>query len=77
MPLFIPPGPPRCIGCGRTPEQIDEYTAFAREFEMTNTEFVMKEEGTYNPLTNHFACDTCYINMGMPAGGPGGRWVAP
>jgi hypothetical protein len=37
-------------------------------------EYVLEEEGTLNPENNHFACDECYIRLGMPTT-PWG-WVA-
>ena len=37
-------------------------------------EYVLKEEGTLNPTNNHFACDKCYIKLGMPSSPRG--WVA-
>ena len=66
---------PYCIGCHKTPEEIDEYIHEAALNEMTPTEFVLSEEGTLNPANNHFTCTECYIGMGQPSG-PGG-WVAP
>jgi hypothetical protein len=35
--------------------------------------YIITEEGTYNPLNGHFACDTCYIKIGMPSGPAGWR----
>ena len=37
--------------------------------------YVRKEEGTYNMNNGHFACDSCYIRIGMPNGPYG--WTAP
>lgn len=37
-------------------------------------EYVLEEEGALNPENNHFACDECYIRLGMPTT-PWG-WVA-
>jgi hypothetical protein len=67
----------RCIGCGKTPDELDEY---AREFlgypeSWTRTDFVRREEGTYNPANGHFACTRCYIAMGQPSTPSG--WKAP
>lgn len=40
-------------------------------------EYVLEEEGTLNPENNHFACDRCYIMLGMPSlPWRMGRWVA-
>lgn len=66
---------PICIGCERTPEEIG-YDEYLEEGE-TATEYVIREEGTLNPVNYHFACDACYMRMGMPVGPNGNRWVAP
>lgn len=68
---------PVCIGCHRTPEDIEDYGQLAREAGITPSAYVRHEEGTYNPANGHFACDACYISMGMPARSDGRRWVAP
>jgi hypothetical protein len=65
----------RCIGCEKTPDQIDEYTEMAALEEMTPEQYVKVEEGTYNPENGHFACTSCYIRMGMPSSPRG--WKAP
>jgi hypothetical protein len=65
----------RCIGCDRTPDQIDEYVEAAREMEVSPWEYVRREEGTLNPDNGHFACTACYIEMGMPSSSRG--WRAP
>lgn len=57
-----------CKRCGRTPEQITEYKIYSKENEMTPTEYVIKEEGTYNPATKKFYCTECYIALGSPRG---------
>ena len=64
-----------CIGCGKAPDQIDEYTEMAALEEMTPEQYVKVEEGTYNPENGHFACTSCYIRMGMPSSPRG--WKAP
>ena len=68
---------PRCMGCGKTPEQIEEYVESAREDGNgeTPSEFVTHEEGTYNPENGHFLCTACYINWGMPSSPVG--WKCP
>lgn len=72
---------PVCIGCDRTPEEIEDIVVLAKMDGMGASMWVRHEEGTYNPVNGHFACDDCYIRMGMPAGADGqggpGRWVAP
>lgn len=66
---------PICIGCGKTPEQIEEYVEMGKVEDMTPDEFVRGEEGTYNRANGHFACTACYIAMGEPSSPRG--WVAP
>jgi hypothetical protein len=64
-----------CIGCGKTPDQIEEYIDAASALDMTPAEYVRSEEGTFNPDNGHFACTGCYIAMGMPSSPRG--WIAP
>lgn len=66
---------PECFRCGRTPGEIGEYIAYAKESDMTPDEFVVAEEGTYNPAHNTFCCTKCYVAIGMPSSPKG--WVAP
>ena len=61
--------------CGRTPSQIEEYKVLARADKMNPDEWVIAEEGTFNPKTNHFACTDCYIKLGQPTA-PNG-WKCP
>lgn len=67
-----------CIGCHRTPDEIQDIRIEAAGLGMTPEEWVREEEGTFNESNGHFACDDCYIEMGMPAvDARVGRWVAP
>jgi hypothetical protein len=66
---------PVCIGCNKTPEQIDEYKYGAQEYDISPNQYVRSEEGTYNPANGHFMCTNCYINAGQPATSTG--WKAP
>ncbi len=66
---------PICIGCNKTPNEIEEYIEMAIEEETTPDEYVKREEGTYNRKNGHFACTSCYCNMGMPSSPKG--WIAP
>lgn len=68
---------PVCIGCGKTPEQLCEYTDPQIIGDMTPDNYVRTEEGTYNRTNGHFACSICYIAMGMPAKRYPDRWIAP
>lgn len=64
-----------CIGCSKTPEELEEYVEAAREAGMSPRRYVIQEEGTYNPDNGHFACTKCYIEMGEPSSPTG--WKAP
>lgn len=66
---------PVCIGCGRIPDEIDDYSGIATDSGMMNTQFVIHEEGTYNRTNGHFACDGCYLALGSPTSPLG--WKAP
>lgn len=59
----------RCVGCGRSPLDIEVYVELAEEQGEEITDgFMIAEEGTYNPSNGHFYCDACYIAAGMPLG---------
>lgn len=58
----------RCNGCGETPEQLGEYVDAAEDEGMLPTEYVEREEGTFNPANGHFFCTMCYVQAGMPLG---------
>jgi hypothetical protein len=64
-----------CIGCNKQPSEIEEYTEAAAEEDMSPDDYVRVEEGTFNPENGHFACTSCYIQMGMPSSPTG--WKAP
>ena len=71
-----------CIGCGKIPEQLQEYIEMALcestpDKPLTPTQYVQQEEGTYNRENGHFACTSCYIKMGQPSRPFPDRWVAP
>lgn len=58
-----------CVGCDRTPEELDEYDPFVLDDQYpSRTAAVLGEEGTLNPLNGHFWCTDCYIRVGMPTG---------
>lgn len=74
----IAEGEPYCFRCGKPAGSFEEYDDFEeseREVRGSRADYVKREEGTYNPDTNRFACDGCYIAIGLPSG-PGG-WIAP
>ena len=58
----------RCKGCGKSPEEILEYTDMADEMGCTPEQAVRRNEGTFNPSTGLFWCTSCYIKAGMPLG---------
>jgi hypothetical protein len=73
---------PRCILCGKRPEEIQEYVDQAAHEnvqhpleDVTPSQWCAENEGTYNPANGHFACTEDYIKLGMPSA-PGG-WKAP
>lgn len=64
---------PRCMRCGRTPVEIQEYVDMAIDLGCSPTDAVRQEEGTYDKRSNAFACTECYIAIGMPSSGAGWR----
>lgn len=70
----IADGEPYCFRCGKPASSFPEYQSQADEYGAASN-YVVREEGTYNPETNRFVCDVDYIAMGMPTA-PGG-WRAP
>lgn len=68
---------PICIGCNKTPEELSEYIEMARSEGRgeTPSEFVRRDEGTYNPENGHFLCTPCYVRAGQPSSPRG--WRAP
>lgn len=63
----IADGEPYCFRCGKPASSFPEYESQADEYGAASN-YVVREEGTYNPETNRFACDACYIAIGMPVG---------
>jgi hypothetical protein len=72
--------------CQRYAKDMEDYDwSIAEEVEVEEEDFaatpqqrvayVKYNEGTYNPVNGHFACDMCYIKLGMPVS-PGG-WKMP
>ena len=57
-----------CIGCKKTPEELDEYAYWNTQSGLEANEYVEKEEGTFNPVNGHFYCTECYDKAGMPLG---------
>ena len=67
----------RCFGCLRTPAELPEVVAIAADEGVTPDEWVRTEEGTFNRENGHFACDECYVAIGMPSLPAPARWIAP
>ena len=66
---WVPKVVPMCIGCGHHPEEISEYVDAAKEEGYLHTsQYVRRNEGTYNPDNGHFWCTSCYIKNGQPLG---------
>jgi hypothetical protein len=64
--------------CNRFAHQIPECVEQAADIGLTPGDWVKQNEGTYNYMSNHFACTECYIRIGMPANPyPQSNWVAP
>lgn len=72
----IADGEPYCFRCGKPASSFPEYIQ-APAYPESAAFYVRQEEGTYNPETNRFACDGCYIAIGMPVGPLGVGWKAP
>jgi hypothetical protein len=50
------------VKCGKTPEELPEYVEAAKEKEYVDAEdYVVSEEGTYNPRCGLFYCTECYV----------------
>lgn len=69
IPLLI------CVGCGKAPDQLDEYIEAGRESNMSPEQYCWEEECTLNIENGHFMCTTCYVAAGCPSS-PWG-WKAP
>lgn len=52
-----------CKVCKKEPHKIDEYIRESREYGLTPEEFVIREDGTYNKITNKFICTACYCKQ--------------
>lgn len=66
---WVPKVVPKCIGCRLHPDQLDEYVEMAKEEGYRHpSQFVRRNEGTYNRENGHFYCTTCYIQAGQPLG---------
>eukprot|EP00966_Prymnesium_polylepis_P317043 7325147-Prymnesium_polylepis.2 len=57
-----------CARCKRAPEEFEEYILAAEDERITPTEYVKREEGTYDKETGLFWSTECYIILGCPIG---------
>lgn len=81
----IADGEPYCFRCGKPASSFEEYRQDCVYDDPDcggncAVDYVKAEEGTYNPDTNRFACDACYIAIGMPVEETGSHnygWRAP
>lgn len=65
----------KCTGCGKRPHELTEYYELAVSEGLAGPEeAVIREEGTYDPVTGNFCCTDCYIRIGMPTSRKG--WKA-
>lgn len=68
-------GEPYDPGCGNYASQLPGVVMYAEDAGMSPADYVRREEGTYNPESNHFLCDMCYIQAGQPTSPAG--WKCP
>jgi hypothetical protein len=67
---------PRCHYCDKTASQDAECRASAAaepDCYPGGPADVAREDGTFNPLTNAYACTLCYIAIGTPSSPTGWR----
>jgi hypothetical protein len=69
--------------CGRRAADMDDYDSFIAEGPEDlpvkpeqRIDYVLNEEGTYDPASGQFLCDSCYIKVGQPSGPGRLRWTA-
>ena len=54
-----------CLGCGFRPNDLGEYIVASEDYSCTPEEYVILQEGTYDPETGTL-CTDCYIKAGTP-----------
>jgi hypothetical protein len=62
--------------CKRAATDIPSLVSFAKEVGETANDIAM-QDGTYNPDTNEFCCDDCYVELGAPTSPTGWRAGEP
>jgi len=65
------PYDPMCNTLARDMHWLDFY----KDENQTRENYVIENEGTYNPYNGHFLCDECYTKAGMPSSPTG--WKCP
>lgn len=68
-------GMPICFNCHKPADQIPGWDVEAK-IEGISIEAFARQDGTYNPVSNQFCCDECYMALGTPSA-PGRGWRAP
>ncbi len=58
--------------CDRSAANIPEVVEQANDNGETPNDWAM-QDGTYNPDTNEFCCDQCYVRLGAPSSPTGWR----
>jgi len=56
----------RCPYCNRKPNQIHRYLEESKSFEMSPDSYVRMNVTTYDPETDMFCCQHCYLKLGSP-----------
>jgi hypothetical protein len=59
-----------CVGCGKPPDEIDEFMGWAQVDGTTPKKAMINYESTYNPDNGLFCCNWCYIAMGKTGQAP-------
>jgi hypothetical protein len=61
--------------CGRRAADMDDYDGCIEREDPSKpatpqqrVDYVLNEEGTYDPASGQFLCDSCYIKVGQPSG---------
>lgn len=63
---------PTCPYCKREAQDIPALVEQANFEGETPRDFAM-QDGTYNPTSNEFCCDECYVRLGAPSSPTGWR----
>lgn len=55
-----------CPYCNRKPSEIHKYIEESKKFKLSPADYVRMEVNTYDPETDMFCCQICYLTTGMP-----------